>query len=276
MQAVVSKIRKPKITTDIAVITPEIAAGYLEKNHRNRRVSEAMVRRYMRDMTNGNWRLTGDAIRFDANGELLDGQHRLTACVRAKTNFESVVVYGLAPDDQDVIDTGKGRSAQDVLTIRGLANANRVSTALRVLLAYKNDQRPRAQLWSHSDIVGALNDHPNITKSVAKINGFPRSAPYGAFGFMHYVASVFLKREDAADRMIEVMKSGIPSYDGDPIHALRERFIRLSEEAARVNQEYAIWTLYDTWNKFSNSETVQRIVIKKEPVYIECLDRSKL
>jgi hypothetical protein len=55
------------------------------------------------------WTLTGDPIRFSVDGVLLDGQHRLAACVAAQKSFMTVVIEGIKPDAFNSIDQGVKR-----------------------------------------------------------------------------------------------------------------------------------------------------------------------
>ena len=63
----------------IVDITPEMAREYLEKNSHNRRLSERSVRNLATAIKNGEWQVNGEAIKVDKEGNLLDGQHRLSA-----------------------------------------------------------------------------------------------------------------------------------------------------------------------------------------------------
>ncbi|MDP2620568.1 MAG: hypothetical protein Q8P46_10395, partial [Hyphomicrobiales bacterium] len=73
-------------------ITPELAREWLEKtNRKNRPLSELKWTAYAVDMLEGRWQYNGDAIRFGSDGVLLDGQHRLMACVEAGIPFETDV-----------------------------------------------------------------------------------------------------------------------------------------------------------------------------------------
>ena len=62
-------------------ITPEIAREMLKKNTNNRPLSKRTLSRYVQLMKNGEWGITTDAIGFDVNGRLINGQHRLNEVV---------------------------------------------------------------------------------------------------------------------------------------------------------------------------------------------------
>ena len=66
-----------------------------ELNGGNRKVSSVKVAEYEDAMSVDEWPLTGATIVFGKSGRLLDGQHRLRACVRSGKPFRSYVVFGI-------------------------------------------------------------------------------------------------------------------------------------------------------------------------------------
>lgn len=266
------------IVTDMTTITPDIAKAWMEQNTKNRGRSDSTIGKYACDMANGDWQLTGDAIRFSASGRLIDGQHRLLACIRSNTNFDTFVIYGLPDDVQDVVDIGKARTISDMLSLRGLANARRVSSALRALLIYKADAMVyRASTFSHAEITHALERHPNITKSVSMVsNKVPRTFPLAAISFLHYSATFLLRKPDRAQAMADVLHSGKPDYEGCAMHAFRERVIRQNPGDARVPQHVSAWTLFNAWNSFDKRAPVTLLRWQKTSVDIHGLERNVL
>lgn len=124
------------VTAAFEVITPELAEQYLETNVGNqRKLSTLVASRYIKSMLQGLWRVNGEAVKFDSTGSLCDGQHRLTACINAQKSFETLVIRGLEPEVFDSLDTGKQRSAGDVLRMMGVKSYASVSGAVRIWAA---------------------------------------------------------------------------------------------------------------------------------------------
>ena len=69
-------------------------------------------------MKNGLWQIA-DAIKFDLNGMLCDGQHRLSAVILAKISIDFLVIVGFSPDAAVVIDKGRNRTFVDSAKLRG-------------------------------------------------------------------------------------------------------------------------------------------------------------
>lgn len=112
----------------VEMIGPNEAVAYLGRNtDRNRRLRPHLVAVYAKDMSEGNWRLSNDAICFDRDGVLINGQHRLKAIVISGTSQQFFVIRGMDPLAFEYIDIGPSRTMADVLTIKGQKNANAVA-----------------------------------------------------------------------------------------------------------------------------------------------------
>lgn len=68
----------------VETITPDRAKQLLEMNTRNRNVLHSNLDILTEEIRKGRFVANGDAIRIAKDGTILDGQHRLLACVRAK------------------------------------------------------------------------------------------------------------------------------------------------------------------------------------------------
>jgi hypothetical protein len=74
-------MREPVVA--IETITPKQAQVILAHNDRNRSLASSRVTVYSGAMLAGEWRMNGETIKFNGDGTLLDGQHRLAAVVRS-------------------------------------------------------------------------------------------------------------------------------------------------------------------------------------------------
>lgn len=88
----------------------------LEQNTKNYRAPKVhIVKMYADEMAQGRWIANGDSIRFDRNGVLIDGQHRLKAIIKSGVPQEFVVVEDLDPECVKTIDIAHKRSIEDYL-----------------------------------------------------------------------------------------------------------------------------------------------------------------
>lgn len=112
-------------------VTPQLAAEWLTLNRHNRPLREKVAQTYAADMAAGDWRWTGETVKFADDGTLIDGQHRLRAVVIADATVPMLVVTGLAPEAQQDVDRGVPRKFADVLKLRGENNAITLAAIVR-------------------------------------------------------------------------------------------------------------------------------------------------
>ena len=103
-------------SVETLTITPTIADAMLKKNHGNRKLSPGTVNTYACEMLAGKWKSTHQGIAIDEHGNIVDGQHRLSAIVRSKIPIvTTLTIYKGAIDTMLLpIDRGKNRLTQDL------------------------------------------------------------------------------------------------------------------------------------------------------------------
>jgi hypothetical protein len=143
-----------KPTAKIVQMTPARARTILEAcNSHNRSWEDRRVAQYAQDMRRDDWLFTGEAIKVSREGVLLDGQHRLYAVLDADMTVPLLLITGLDPRAQEVMDQGKPRSLSDALHLRGEPDPNNVAAALRMIAHFYRDGAPfqmgRAAGMSH-------------------------------------------------------------------------------------------------------------------------------
>lgn len=122
----------------IETITPAKAAKLLDCRYDDeRKLREGIVRKYAADMVAGGWHLNGEAIKIDCDGRLVDGQHRLHACILADVPFSTLIVTGTEIEARMTMDVGESRALSHQLTLRGVRDSRQVTTLLRHLFAWE-------------------------------------------------------------------------------------------------------------------------------------------
>jgi len=120
------------ITLNVEVITPANAEHYLGRNFDcNRTKSREWVKELAREMKNGEFYLSTDAIGFDTSGRLINGQHRLTSVIESQTSQAFIVARNLPPKTAQLIDVGKKRTMAQRITIGGTRMTEKQCSAVR-------------------------------------------------------------------------------------------------------------------------------------------------
>lgn len=114
---------KDGIVQMVVEIDKDLASLWLERNVKNpRKINHRIVHAYAADMSAGRWLLNGEPIIFDRNGNLNNGQHRLTAVCEANAKIKSVVIWGVDPDCT-LYDYGMKRKISQEMQIPNVVEA---------------------------------------------------------------------------------------------------------------------------------------------------------
>lgn len=101
----------------LETLTPALARTILGNNDGNRNLRPTAVRTLKEAFSRGEYKITHQGIAISTKGNLLDGQHRLTAISQMPDNFKvkMYVARGVPEDASLVMDTGVKRSSSDIL-----------------------------------------------------------------------------------------------------------------------------------------------------------------
>lgn len=219
------------ITQTIETITPQMAKQILGENTRNRKISDNSVNEYADDLINGRWNVNGEAIKFAKDGTLLDGQHRMLAIVKTNIPMVTCVVRGLEIEHQNTMDIGRRRTVGDVLNINKVPNSTTIASIANNLVRLKKSNLVSAFRFCHvsnTEVQDFIAKHPDIVMSASSVASGKTGNPIqkSVIGSMHYLAHYVLDLGEEFDAFNSVLKTGIPSYEGDPAYYLREKVIR--------------------------------------------------
>lgn len=271
--------------TKHTTITPQEAKLWLDtKNSRNRPISENAVAKYTQQIKDGNWVDNGQAFIFGTSGQLLNGQHRLLAIVRANKAVEATITYGVDDAAFDTIDDCNTRSLADVLHIKGEASSGLLSAGLRFLWIYVRGEIEHRDLRkgiiaTKQRLEETLEKNRKITASV-KFYAMLKARPGGllipagmAIG-LHYLFS--LVNEKRADEFFALFQSGFDLFEGHPIALLRARLISAQKESStKLTMPAMYYYMVTTWNAFVKDQQLRRIVYNSEVVPPEIDDLPK-
>lgn len=211
---------------EIAIVSigPDLAASWLASNLMNRPLSESTVNRYANAMRRGEWKLNGETIVFADNGLLLNGQHRLHACIKAGREFDCFVVRGVPPSTFDTQDGGKPRSPSDALSIAGKKNYVKLSAGARSFMKLHLSGRAQNEI-TNAMVVDCVNKEPLVTHWTEKYVSTKNSRLFPASIIGVLAATHKYHGESIAETFYQKAVLGIGLVDGDAEGLLRDRFI---------------------------------------------------
>lgn len=253
----------PESTAELVLVTPKMAQQWLLKNHKNRNLRQAKVDRYARDLLAGSWRFTGESIKFDWDGNLIDGQHRLAALLKSGITIQLLVVRNVDPKAQDVMDTGAARTTVDMLQLNGKQNASVIASGTRLCLNWEagNIRTSVSNLTlnpTHSEVLAFVDADPRITwASQLAQTLYPsmRSARPSVVAFSIWLTSSVdaVASREFHQSLADMSTSG----PGDPRYSLLRRLNAMSEEkTTQVGQAFAF---IKSWNAWRAGETLTKI-----------------
>ena len=155
-------------------VTPEMAKKWLESNfERNRIIDKHRIEFLADQMRRGMWRTTGNAIQFDTEGKLQDGQHRLLACVAAGVPFKTLVVYNVPPESYIVQNCSKPQRSRDILRYNNIPNATSVAAIIHAYFSLRkgySDHHAGQSITktSNEDILIFYRNHSGIIDIVVR------------------------------------------------------------------------------------------------------------
>lgn len=243
-------------------VTPEMAEAWLGRNTKNRALRQRVVERYARDISAGEWKYTGETVKFSESGRLLDGQHRLAAIIKADMPIELEVVRELDEDAQDFMDTGVKRTASDMLAINGYKYVNMVAAAARIALGVEAGYaEPSNYQATHSEVRDWVDQNPEITESCEIAHMYARRADCtpSVAAYTHYMMSRIDSEE--ADRFWAQAATKANLEEGDAVLAMTAKFADIRRNNQRLRAGVYISMIYRAWNARRQGRTMQTMKI---------------
>lgn len=225
---------------ELVHVNPALAREWLTRNHRNRTVSELTVNRYLNDMVAGRWQYAADPIRFDIAGNLLDGQHRLTALARVADpdlTVPMLVVRNLPTDTQLIMDQGKRRTPGDQLSLLGVRDSNVVAAGIRLIIAHETgamfrDSHVKQVATTNAHMEAWYAAHTDLVSAASEIRSLKASDAPPSVAFCAAMLFIPAMGTEATQEFFRLLSVG--AGEGHPINALDKRLQRIRRERLKV------------------------------------------
>lgn len=253
-----------QIRTETKTVTPKMCVTWLEKNENNRPLNQRHVNVLTRTMKKKDWDLNGESLKFDVEGNILDGQHRMWACIEANVPFKTMLVHNLPRTAFDTIDTGRVRAAHDVLAMRGEKDTLLLVGILKHVGRYHTGTMLSTGKITNKEVEELLDIYPTA-RDMAHMLG--RSAyrvrwcAPSILGTCWYLASE--KNKAAADTFFNGLIFGADLAPDSPILTLRNKFIDMkSRKDQKLDTPAKMEMVVTTWNAFRIGKTIKHFKLQ--------------
>jgi hypothetical protein len=251
-----------KLGFETVKFTPQMASDLLDKHahEKNRPLRQGKIQTYADDMRAGKWDLNGETVIIGDDETVLDGHHRLWACIMAETPFETAVVRGVDPKTFKTIDTGAHRTGADVVYITSDSRKyhRTVAGAALLIIRYESGKVLSRGKVLPREIATYFEEHPDLETWAEAANKGPMK-PFGApIAATTYLASGKY-RARAAD-FVDALTSGAALDKGSPVLALRNRLLTPS---GRLIAEERFALVTQGWNAYVEGRSLTRMQMFK-------------
>ena len=251
--------RVPQITSTVERVTPAIAEDWLGKNAHNRDLRNRDVARYADAMRRGEWVLNGDPIRFDEDGNLLDGQHRLWAVVESDVVIDAVVLRGLPSSAQETMDLGARRSLKDTLKLRGESDPSTLAATLNYHWKWtEGNVRVASSKPSIQQALAHLAKHPGLREARSATDRLRRRIRLSQAMISSTWYELRAIDADSADVFFEKLTTGTGLQKNDPILVLRGWLERQSISAVGTRTSTLVThaMILKAWNFWRDGQQI--------------------
>ena len=253
------------INAKVVTLTPTKCRLLLERNAHNRKPSAPTIKLYADQMQNGSWQLNGEPIIIADNGDVLDGQHRMRACVESGTPFQTLIVYNVPRDSFGTIDTGKTRNGADVLTIstgmkpeKARICAAAAGKCIDFSMTGTLQESAHVRAMSTPDKRATwIMEHPRIVGIVDTIMEYGRPGRIIAAGDSAFLWYFMEQKSDLTYDFFDGFLSGINLSEHDPRLALRQKIESSNRSTSRLHKSAKIGSVVRAWDWYvRGKETV--------------------
>jgi len=206
----------PGRTVQEILCTPQRAKEFLRARSKElqRGLVKAAVALIADDIRNDRWVETGEPIIFDANGNLVDGQHRLEAIIAADKGVRIWVARGLPPKAMQAGGCGRKKTRADALKSLGSSQPTRSASVVGFILSFNPFDGTMAPAPSNVRSAEFYEEHPEIDNAVTygrRLSNICYTSTAGAVAYWYFSAV----DPDLAGKMFDSLTT-MSDLDGMP------------------------------------------------------------
>lgn len=245
-------------TTSEILITPEMAMDILQTNSRNRKMDKELILVYADQMSRGLWKFNGESIIISDENVLLDGQHRLGAIVKSGISQKCIIVRGISQSAFDTIDTGKTRTAGDILSIANIKDSRKISSIITRYFGLIGNQTRiqglRRVYKSKQEVLSEYKSKPDFWRSVLTISYkfYRKIKLLNQSDIGGYMAYLMIEKGHDFDSVVSFFNQLFFDTDieNSTIPLLRDKLIRSITTQYKLSSRLRHALIVKTWNAY--------------------------
>lgn len=262
------------IATSLVEFSPSTAKEWLKHNTKNRNPARSAVDRYKRDMADGLWKFAADPIRVDTTGRILDGQHRLMALSELddSVRITFLVVTGLEPETQMVMDQGVKRTTGQQLMLSGIKNANTVASSAKLYMVWSSGLLFRkSSEWNLStvNVQEWVAEHPEFVEFENEVHGTVSDVDASATVVTAALWGFAQIDRDASAEFLRLLASGAGLSEDSPILVLDKRLRRIRRESVKISSRDLLALFIQAWGLWRTGKAVTKFQKPRGGVWTE-------
>jgi hypothetical protein len=200
---------------NVETITPEQAKAWLDVPClRQRAINMPQVRQLERSILAGEFQPSGDTIKIGVDNSVLNGQHRLLACVRTNTPIQEYVIRNFPLSAMIAVDQGRTRSTANILKCAGISVPPRIGPILRSMATPLRANGTNGYIrLSAPEFVGMLESYADAAEFVLEHQGIQAHTKIASYRAAIARAYYSVDHDDLKNFMQIVAGNGVDTDD---------------------------------------------------------------
>jgi hypothetical protein len=226
-----------------------------------RSIKQNKLEQLCRDLRAEHFMLNAATIVLDDAGNLLDGHHRLQACVKTGEPFRALVARDVPSRALYTIDTGTARSLADTLKLQGFRDTTCLAATISLIWSYKitgGTEAPSKKKPSVQEAMDLIHAHPDIPDSMLVCKGMEKVGTRSHMAFLHWLA-----KDDEVESVSEFVNDVITGErlgKENPAFVIRERFIKDKQHPTKkIASVTKLALLIKAWNTYRAGEACSKL-----------------
>jgi hypothetical protein len=254
----------------IETISPETAKLWLELNFKNRNADDQWVITLARVMLDGLWKPNGDSIKFDLNGHLIDGQHRLMAVVKSGVTIQSAVARNVEcnPDDRKV------RTLADAFQFEVEDHARVFARAISKVWQIKQfiSAKSKGNKLTNIEALAFFKENEGKLRAALEIVGYTEKLLLSRDLMVGWTFLFCASDQDKGRTFIELFKTGENIGRSHPVYLLRKALMEdlLASRKMKWQSKNAI--IIKAWNAFKAGAQVKLLKFNPQQEKFPAID----